>query len=90
MSPHPSRLRRATFPGGEGFLPAGEGFLPAGVEKIPPVLHMGCGKPGVCLPHILKLQIVDIHGVPVLDAHLLQAGEEAALAEHLVAPARRR
>ena len=23
LSPHPSRLRRATFPGGEGFLPAG-------------------------------------------------------------------
>ena len=24
VSPHPSRLRRATFPGGEGCLPAGE------------------------------------------------------------------
>ena len=23
LSPHPSRLRRATFPGGEGFLPGG-------------------------------------------------------------------
>ena len=36
------------------------------------------------LPLILKLKVVNIHGVPVGDAHFLQAGEQTHLAELLV------
>ena len=36
------------------------------------------------LPLILKLKIVNIHGVPVGNAHFLQTGEQTHLAELLV------
>ena len=42
--PHPSRLRRATFPVGEGFLPAGDPLFRATLSQERVTIHKFPGK----------------------------------------------